>query len=54
MEVDVTFNPLLGVLGDIRPDGEGCVQIPDAPGLGFELDVERLEEWTSFHWTLHD
>jgi D-galactarolactone cycloisomerase len=54
MEADVTFNPLLGVLGDIRPDGEGFVQIPDAPGLGFELDVERLEEWTSFHWTLHD
>ena len=52
MEVDVTFNPLLGLLGEIRPDGQGYLVVPDAPGLGFELAADRLERWTSSRWVV--
>ena len=51
MEVDVTPNPLLALLGDIRPDADGAIAIPTAPGLGFTLDIERLAPWTKAHWS---
>jgi L-alanine-DL-glutamate epimerase-like enolase superfamily enzyme len=27
-------------------DADGCVQVPDRPGFGFELDHERIEHHT--------
>jgi D-galactarolactone cycloisomerase len=50
MEVDVTPNPLLAVLGDIKPNPDGTFSVPDGPGLGFELTPDRLEPWMVSHW----
>ena len=50
MEVDVTPNPLLSLLGDIVPDNDGMLAIPDRPGLGLELDGARLEPWVRSRW----
>lgn len=51
MEVDVTHNPLLAVLGGIRPAADGTLAVPDTPGLGFDLDPARLEPWITDHWS---
>ncbi len=50
MEVDVTPNPLLSLLGDIIPDKDGMLAIPDRPGLGLDLDAAKLAPWTLSHW----
>jgi len=50
MEVDVTYNPLLSVLGTIRPGSDGTLAVPDTPGLGFDLDPARLEPWIRDRW----
>ncbi len=50
MEVDVTPNPLLSLLGDIRPDADGAIAVPTAPGLGITLSPEQLEPWIAEHW----
>ena len=51
MEVDVTPNPLLSLLGDIRPDADGTIAVPTAPGLGITLSPERLQPWITEHWS---
>ncbi len=50
MEVDVTHNPLLSVLGEVKPNADGTLSVPDGPGLGFELDAARLEPWVTATW----
>lgn len=50
MEVDVTYNPLLALLGPIQPRSDGTLAALDAPGLGFELDPARLEPWITGRW----
>ena len=50
MEVDATPNPLLSLLGEIRPDPDGSIAVPGGPGLGFELDPNRLAPWTTARW----
>lgn len=51
-------NPLVEDLdaSGIRPDSEGCLKVPDAPGLGLEVDRNRLKEfevsgYSSDTWT---
>lgn len=52
IEVDVTPNPLLTLLGPIEPAADGTVAVPDAPGLGFDLAPERLAPWLTETWRL--
>lgn len=51
MEVDVIHNPLLSLLGEIRPDAAGTLAVPTGPGLGFTLDPARLAPWITSRWT---
>ena len=50
MEVDVTPNPLLSLLGEIRPAADGTLAVPAEPGLGITLTPARLEPWIAEHW----
>ncbi len=52
IEIDVTPNPLLALLGPMAPAADGTLAVPEAPGLGFDLAPERLEPWITDHWTL--
>ena len=52
IEVDVTENPLLNVLGTPKPDAAGMIAIPDAPGLGMELSARQLQPWIIDQWTI--
>lgn len=50
IEVDATPNPLLTLGGAVDPGPDGTVAVPNAPGIGLELDPARLEPWLSEHW----
>lgn len=50
IEIDITPNPLLTLLGPMDPRADGTIAVPDAPGLGFDLAPERLEPWVTEHW----
>ncbi len=52
IEVDVTENPLLEILGKPRPDDAGTIAIPDRPGLGLDLSADRLAPWVIDRWTI--
>ena len=52
IEVDVTENPLLHVLGKPGPDAAGTIAIPDRPGLGLDLSPSQLEPWIIDHWSV--
>jgi L-alanine-DL-glutamate epimerase-like enolase superfamily enzyme len=52
IEIDITPNPLLTLLGPIEPGPDGCIAVPDAPGIGIDLDPARLDPWMSEHWRL--
>jgi len=52
IEVDVTPNPLLTLLGPVEPGADGCIAVPDAPGLGFDLAPERLAPFVTDHWEI--
>ena len=52
MEVDVTENPLLHLMGEPRPDKDGTVEIPARPGLGLDLSAESLAPWVVDQWTV--
>ncbi len=52
MEVDATPNPLLTLLGPMDPGPDGMLAVPDAPGLGFDLDPARLAPWMTESWRL--
>ena len=52
MEIDVTENPLLHLVGEQLPDQDGTIAIPDRPGLGLDLSAERLAPWVIDQWTV--
>ena len=40
-------NPLVEALTpcQFQPDSKGCLKVPDAPGLGLEIDPDRLKQY---------
>ncbi|MBU8543357.1 MULTISPECIES: mandelate racemase/muconate lactonizing enzyme family protein [Roseomonadaceae] len=52
MEYDATPNPLLTLLGTPELDAAGMVRLPEEPGIGLELDPERLAPWLTESWSL--
>ncbi|MGG5824031.1 mandelate racemase/muconate lactonizing enzyme family protein [Falsiroseomonas sp. HW251] len=52
IEVDVTPNPLLTLLGPMELGADGLMAVPDAPGLGFELSPDRLAPFVTEHWEI--
>ncbi len=52
IEIDVTENPLLDLLGPPRPNRDGTVAIPDRPGLGLDLSADRLAPWIVDRWSV--
>ena len=49
VELDITANPLLETPSlAIGPDG--CILLPDAPGIGLELRPSELAPWMISHW----
>lgn len=50
IEVDITPNPLLTLLGSMDPGPDGTLAVPDRPGIGLELDPARLEPWLTEQW----
>lgn len=50
VEYDVMDSPLLSVLGTPKLNGDGTIDIPEGPGLGFELRPEHLQPWLKEHW----
>ena len=51
VEYDPTGNPLMDLCG-FAVDKNGCVPLPDGPGLGINLTPAMLEPWTVEHWSL--
>lgn len=49
-EYDRTDNPLMSLAGTVPVAADGTVAIPDAPGLGIELDRERFAPYLVEHW----
>ncbi len=52
IEVDVTENPLLTILGKPEPDAAGTIAIPNRPGLGLDLSADRLAPWVVERWSV--
>jgi D-galactarolactone cycloisomerase len=51
-EYDTSFNPLRDRIYDPRPDAQGTLAIPDGPGLGVKIEIDRLAEYVKDHWVL--
>jgi D-galactarolactone cycloisomerase len=51
IEFDTTENPLLSLLGEPQVNPDGTFDIPAGPGLGIDLQPERLAPWLSSHWS---
>ena len=51
VEVDISSNPLLILQGEVTPNRDGTLDIPDEPGTGLDLDADRLEPWRREVWT---
>jgi D-galactarolactone cycloisomerase len=52
-EYDPSENPLRTAFASHPLDRQGCVAVPDGPGLGLDLTPERLAPFIINHWTLH-
>jgi D-galactarolactone cycloisomerase len=52
IEIDVTPNPLLTLLGPMDPGPDGTIAVPDRPGIGLDLDPARLEPWLTDQWRI--
>ncbi|KQK31373.1 L-alanine-DL-glutamate epimerase-like enolase superfamily enzyme [Bosea sp. BE271] len=50
VEVDVSNNPLLHLQGEVRPNADGTLSVPDAPGTGLAFKEEQLEPWRREVW----
>lgn len=50
IECDATYNPLLALAGDISPEADGCIAVPDGPGIGLALTEEQLAPFVTEHW----
>jgi D-galactarolactone cycloisomerase len=51
-EYDTSFNPLRDRIYDPRPDAQGSLAIPDGPGLGVKIEIDRLADYVKDHWVL--
>jgi D-galactarolactone cycloisomerase len=51
-EYDMSFNPLRDRIYDPKPDREGRIAIPDGPGLGVKIGIDRLGDCVRDHWVL--
>jgi D-galactarolactone cycloisomerase len=51
-EYDYSFNPLRTLCGEIPLDSGGHVVVPDAPGLGIDLNPAKFDSLIVNHWTL--
>ncbi|SMF06952.1 D-galactarolactone cycloisomerase [Tistlia consotensis] len=51
-EYDMGINPLRSALYDPQPDRDGRLAVPDGPGLGIEISIDRLADYVTGHWTL--
>ncbi len=51
-EYDMSFNPLRDRIYDPRPDEDGNLAIPDGPGLGMRIMIDRLGDYVQGHWVL--
>nr|WP_281065562.1 mandelate racemase/muconate lactonizing enzyme family protein [Jiella sonneratiae] len=52
LECDMSHNPMRDAIFAPRPDPDGTLAVPDGPGLGIEIDTERLEPFVTDHWTV--
>ncbi|MER8826569.1 mandelate racemase/muconate lactonizing enzyme family protein [Mesorhizobium sp. M0938] len=52
LECDMGFNPLRTAIFDPKPDAEGHMAVPDGPGLGVEIAIDRVAEHVTAHWVL--
>lgn len=52
IEIDVTPNPLLSLLGAMEPQADGTMAVPDGPGIGIDLDPARFAPWITETWRL--
>ncbi|MHA6643680.1 mandelate racemase/muconate lactonizing enzyme family protein [Mesorhizobium sp. A623] len=51
-EYDMSFNPLRDRVYDPKPDSEGKLSIPNGPGLGVKIEIDRLADFVTDHWVL--
>lgn len=51
-EYDMGFNPLRAEICDPKPDTQGTIAIPDGPGLGMDIDIDRLAGYVIDHWAI--
>lgn len=51
-EIDVSYNPLRSAIVGIELDADGCVTVPDGPGLGLKFDTTQFESFVVDRWTI--
>jgi D-galactarolactone cycloisomerase len=51
-EYDMSFNPLRDRIYDPKLDADGNLAIPDGPGLGMKIEIDRLGDYVRDHWVL--
>lgn len=51
-EFDPSANPLRDAFGAFKVDADGTVPVPQGPGLGIDVDVERLQPLAASHWSI--
>jgi D-galactarolactone cycloisomerase len=51
-EFDPSPNSLRDAFGHFHVSTDGSVHLPDAPGLGIEIDLRRLQPYVTSHWTV--
>jgi D-galactarolactone cycloisomerase len=52
IEVDQADYPLATLWGRPDPGADGCIAVPDGPGLGIDPKVGDFEDWIVDSWTL--
>ena len=52
IEYDATANPMLALLGQPELGPDGTIAVPEGPGIGIELDTERLAPWVTETWRI--
>jgi D-galactarolactone cycloisomerase len=50
LEFDFSHNPLRDAFGSFAVSPDGTVPIPQGPGLGIDVDVDRLEPYVTARW----
>jgi D-galactarolactone cycloisomerase len=52
-EFDPSPNPLRDAMGTFAVRADGMMDVPQAPGLGLDVDVARLEPFAKNRWSIH-